>query len=310
MRGAFAKTLVELAAQDDRIMLLTGDLGFMALEIFSERFPSRFVNMGVAEQNMMGVATGLAEAGFIPFAYSIVTFASLRPYEFIRNGPIFHHLPVRVVGVGGGMEYGNAGPTHHGLEDVSVMRTQPGITVIAPADADQTASALRQTWHLPGPIYYRIGKNDKVIIPNLDGRFELGRLQIVREGGDLLLVAMGGITNEVVAAADTLAKQGIQATVAIVSSFNPAPVDDLIRLLGRFPLTLTVEAHYITGGVGSLVSEVVAEQALGCRVVRCGLTTPPLAVSGSQSYLQHQYGISASALVETALRELQGIKTQ
>ncbi len=304
MRGAFAKTLVELAAQDDRIMLLTGDLGFMALEIFSDRFPNRFVNMGVAEQNMMGVATGLAEAGFIPFAYSIVTFAALRPYEFIRNGPILHHLPVRIVGVGGGMEYGHAGPTHHGLEDVSVMRTQPGITVVAPADAAQTANALRETWHLPGPVYYRLGKNDKVVIPDLDGRFELGRLQTVRDGGDLLLVAMGGITNEVVAAADALAEKGIQCTVAIVSSFNPAPADDLALLLNRFPLALTVEAHYVSGGVGSWVSEVVAENGLACRVVRCGLTTPPLSASGSQNYLQHQYGISAAALVETALREL------
>ncbi len=304
MRGAFAKTLVELAAQDDRIMLLTGDLGFMALEIFSDRFPNRFVNMGVAEQNMTGVATGLAEAGFLPFTYSIVTFAALRPYEFVRNGPILHHLPVRVVGVGGGMEYGHAGPTHHGLEDVSVMRTQPGITVVAPADGAQTTNALRQTWDLPGPVYYRLGKNDKVVIPDLDGRFELGRLQTVRDGGDLLLVAMGGITNEVVAAADTLAQQGIRATVAIVSSFNPAPVDDMALLLSRFPLALTVEAHYVSGGVGSWVSEVVAENALACRVVRCGVTTPPLTVSGSQNYFQHQYGISAAALVETALREL------
>lgn len=304
MRGAFAKTLVELAAQDDRIMLLTGDLGFMALEIFADRFPKRFVNMGVAEQNMIGVATGLAEAGFIPFAYSIVTFASLRPYEFIRNGPILHHLPVRVVGVGGGMEYGHAGPTHHGLEDVSVMRTQPGMTVIAPADGAQTANALRETWHLPGPVYYRIGKNDMVVVPDLDGRFELGRLQTVRDGGDLLLVAMGGITHEVVAAADTLAQQGIQCTVAIVASFNPAPIDDLARLLARFPLALTVEAHYVSGGVGSLVAEVVAERGIGCRVVRCGVTTPPLTASGSQHYFQHQYGISAAALVETARREL------
>ncbi len=304
MRGAFAKTLVELAAQDDRIMLLTGDLGFMALEIFADRFPKRFVNMGVAEQNMIGVATGLAEAGFIPFAYSIVTFASLRPYEFIRNGPILHHLPVRVVGVGGGMEYGHAGPTHHGLEDVSVMRTQPGMTVIAPADGAQTANALRETWHLPGPVYYRLGKNDKVVVPDLDGRFELGRLQTVRDGGDLLLVAMGGITHEVVTAADTLAQQGIQCTVAIVASFNPAPIDDLAMLLARFPLVLTVEAHYVSGGVGSLVAEVVAERGIGCRVVRCGVTTPPLAASGSQHYFQHQYGISAAALVETARREL------
>src|SRR5205807_8481796 len=152
MRRAFTNMLVELAEHDPRIMLLTGDLGYLALEPFSERFPDRFFNVGVAEQNMVGLATGLAEAGFIPFVYSIVTFASLRPYEFIRNGPILHRLPVRIVGVGGGFEYGSAGTTHHALEDLGVMRTQPGLTVIAPADSQQTRTAMRRTWDLPGPI--------------------------------------------------------------------------------------------------------------------------------------------------------------
>src|SRR3972149_5485094 len=142
MRIAFTKTLAELAEQDPRILLLTGDLGYMALEPFSERFPDRFFNVGVAEQNMVGIATGLAEAGFIPFVYSIVTFATLRPYEFIRNGPILHRLPVRIVGVGGGLEYGHNGMSHYGLEDVGVMRIQPGITLVAPADYQQTKEAL------------------------------------------------------------------------------------------------------------------------------------------------------------------------
>ena len=137
MRAAFVRTLVELAAADRRIILLTGDLGFMALEPFMERFPDRFVNVGVAEQNMVGIATGLAEAGWLPFVYSIVTFATLRPYEFIRNGPVMHGLPVRIVGVGGGFEYGPQGLSHHGLEDVGVMRVQPGMTVVAPADHRQ-----------------------------------------------------------------------------------------------------------------------------------------------------------------------------
>ena len=172
MRGAFINTLVELATSDPRILLLTGDLGYTVLEPFSKKFPDRFFNVGVAEQNMVGLSTGLSEAGFIPFLYSIVTFASLRPYEFIRNGPILHQLPVRIVAIGGGFEYGHAGPTHHGLEDVGVMRIQPGITVIAPADAEQTRNALLETWDLPGPVYYRLGKNDKTTVPGLAGQFE------------------------------------------------------------------------------------------------------------------------------------------
>ena len=182
MRATFVATIAELAAQDERILLLTGDLGFMALEPFSERFPDRFFNAGVAEQNMVGLATGLAEAGYIPFVYSIVTFASLRPYEFIRNGPILHQLPVRIVGVGGGFEYGTAGTSHHGLEDIGVMRIQPGITVIAPADAQQTRTALAATYDLPGPIYYRLGKDDKAVVPGLDGRFALGEAEMIGDG--------------------------------------------------------------------------------------------------------------------------------
>ncbi|MGA9994209.1 MAG: transketolase C-terminal domain-containing protein, partial [Pyrinomonadaceae bacterium] len=269
MRLAFAQTLAELAERDSRVLLLTGDLGYMALDAFVEQFPERFFNMGVAEQNMVGVATGLAEAGFIPFLYSITTFASLRPYEFIRNGPILHRLPVRIVGVGGGFEYGHAGPTHYGLEDVGVMRLQPGITLVAPADHEQTRAALLETWDIAGPVYYRLGKDDKTTVPGLNGRFSLGRAQTIREGADLLMISMGSISAEVADAASALADEGINATVMVVASLTPAPVDDLADALSRFSVALTVEAHYLTGGVGSLVSEVVAERGLNCRVVRC-----------------------------------------
>lgn len=307
MRGAFIKTLVTLAERDPRILLLTGDLGFMALEPFSERFPGRFFNVGVAEQNMVGLATGLAEAGFIPFVYSIVTFAVLRPYEFIRNGPIQHQFPVRIVGVGGGLEYGHNGVSHYGLEDVGVLRLQPGLTVIAPADHAQTRAALLATWDLPGPIYYRLGKDDKTTVPGLDGRFELGRVQVVREGADLLFITMGSVAVEVASAAEALAFRGISCTVAIVASVKPAPVDDLAALLACFPWALTVEAHYEVGGLGSLVSEIVAERGLNCRVVRRGVKSMPNGVTGSQHYLYHEHGLSRSALVETALQELNSI---
>lgn len=306
MRGAFARAVTELAERDARILLLTGDLGYMALEPFAERFPDRFFNVGVAEQNMVGVATGLAEAGFIPYVYSIVTFASLRPYEFIRNGPVQHGLPVRIVGVGGGVEYGQNGLSHYGLEDIAVMRVQPALTVIAPADHEQTRTAVLDTWNLPGPVYYRLGKDDKTVVPGLEGRFGLGQAQVLGTGGDLVLIAMGNLTADVVAAAAMLGEQGVRCTVLVVASVSPAPVDDLVAALSRFPLALTVEAHYTVGGIGSLVSEIVAEHGLTCRVVRCGVKTMPHGISGSQRYLHELYGLSAPALVATALRELGG----
>ena len=308
MRGTFVTTLVELAEQDSRILFLTGDLGYTVVEPFAEEFPARFFNVGVAEQNMVGLAAGLAEAGFIPFVYSIVTFASLRPYEFIRNDLILHQFPVRIAAVGGGFEYGSGGATHHGLEDVAIMRVQPGITVIAPADHEQARAALLATWDLPGPVYYRLGKDDKTTVPGLKGRFELGCAQPIREGEDLLIITMGSIASEAISAADDLASQGISCAVVVVASLNPAPVDDLSAILARFPLVLTVEAHYVVGGVGSLVSEVIAEQGLRCRVVRCGVKTSPDGVSGSQDYLYRAHGLSSELLTTTALQAWREIK--
>ena len=304
MRSAFVKTLTELAEKDPRILLLTGDLGFMALEPFSERFPKRFFNVGVAEQNMVGVATGLAESGFIPFVYSITPFASLRPYEFIRNGPIAHRLPVRIVGVGGGFEYGHNGISHFGLEDIGVMRVQPGITVVAPADFEQTRSALLGSWDLPGPVYYRIGKDDKTVISGLKGRFELGRAQLIGSGADLLVISMGNITNEAAQAVEILRGRSIQSTLMVVSSVNPAPVNDLADTLGRFRLAVTVESHYITGGLGSMVSEVIAERALSCKIVRCGVKELPDRISGSQAFLYKRNNLSGEMISDTACHAL------
>jgi transketolase len=309
MRKAFVETLVELADADGRLLLLTGDLGYTVVEPFARRFPGRFFNVGVAEQNMIGVATGLADAGFVPFVYSIATFASLRPYEFIRNGPVLHRLPVRVVGVGGGFDYGPQGATHHALEDIALMRVHPGLTVIAPADHQQARTALRATWSLPGPVYYRLGRDDAATVPGLGGEFGLGRLQRIRAGGDLAFVATGPVALEAAAAADALTRHGVHATVLVVASLNPAPVADLADALARLPLAVTVEAHYVAGGLGSLVAEVVAERGLACLVVRRGVTTPPDSVGGSTAYLHHRHGLSRDALVETALRALPRMAT-
>ena len=303
MRGEFVATLVEEADLDERILLLTGDLGFAALEPFAERFPSRFFNVGVAEQNMAGMSTGLAEAGFIPFLYSIATFASMRPYEFIRNGAVLHDLPVRVVGMGGGLDYGTNGLTHYALEDVALMRVQPAMTVLVPADADQARAAVRATREVSGPVYLRLEKSG-LSVPGLDGRFELGRAQVVGTGGDVALVAMGGIAREAVQAAELLAELGFEASVVIVSTLNPAPTQDLVDVLGRVSLALSLESHYLVGGIGSLVCEVVAEHALDCRVVRCGVSRVPRGETGSRDALYELHGLSASRIAGTASKAL------
>lgn len=300
MRGAFARKLAELAEKDERICLLTGDLGFMALEPFSDKHPERFYNMGAAEQNMVGVATGLAEAGFIPFVYSIVTFATLRPYEFIRNGAILNHLPIRVVGIGGGFEYGHNGATHYGLEDVGIMRVQPGMTVLAPADSAQTETILEKTWDMEGPIYYRLGKNDKPIVPSLDGKFEFDAVQKVKDGKDMLVVSMGAIAVETAEAVETINASGISCGHLVVSTLNPPPVEDLVANLKNYSTVVTVEAHYVCGGLGSLICEVVAENKLDTRVIRAALKESPDGLTGSEQYLHDKYGISRDKIVETA----------
>ena len=303
MRGAFISALVDVAHDDERVVLLTGDLGFTVLEPFAERFPDRYFNAGVAEQNMVGVATGLAEAGYTPYVYSIATFASMRAYEFIRNGPVLHQLPVRIVGVGGGMDYGHNGMTHFALEDIAIMRVQPSLTVVAPADPEQARAALPLVQDLPGPVYLRLGKASTPV-PGLNGRFELGRAELIGNGEDVALVALGPMAAPALEAAELLGRRGVGATVAIVSSFNPSPVEDLAALFGSMPLALAIEAHYRNGGLGSLVAEIIAEHGLACRLVRAGVGSMPAGVTGSSEYMFDRFGLSGERLADAAMQAL------
>lgn len=303
MRAEFADELLSLAQEDDRVVLLTGDLGFAVLEPFAREFPDRFYNVGVAEQNMLGLCTGLADAGYLPFAYSIATFASMRGYEFLRNGAALHELPVRVVGMGAGLDYGHNGVTHYALEDVGIMRVQPSVTIVAPADAEQARRALRGTVEHQGPIYYRLCK-EGASVPGLDGRFELGRSNVVGEGRDLAFIALGNMAGAAVQAANELACNDISATVVVVSSLNPSPEADLAALLAEVPLAVTAEAHYLNGGLGSMVAEVIAENRIDCRLVRRGVEEMPRGLTGSPAHLNERAGLSASQLAQAATEAL------
>ncbi|MHB1536965.1 MAG: transketolase family protein [Acidimicrobiales bacterium] len=303
MRAEFAAELVSVAREDERIVLLTGDLGFAVLEPFAEEFPGRFFNVGVAEQNMLGLCTGLADAGYMPFAYSIATFASMRGYEFLRNGAALHELPVRLVGMGAGLDYGHNGVTHYALEDVAIMRTQPSVTVVAPADAEQARAALRSTLQHPRPVYYRLCKQGNAV-PGLDARFQLGRAAMIGEGRDLALVALGNMASAAVEAAEELRREDVYATVAVVSSLNPSPEPDLAALLEAVPLAVSVESHYLNGGLGSLVAEVIAEHGCSCRLVRRGVAEMPRGLTGSTAYLHDHCGLSASQIARASVEAL------
>jgi transketolase len=307
MRNAFIGAVEELAVNDLRIVFLTGDLGFTVLEPLAEILGGRFINVGVAEQNMVGLATGLAEAGLVPFVYSIGTFASMRAYELVRNGPLLHSLPVRIVGTGGGFDYGHNGITHFALEDVAIMRAQPDMTVIVPADPAQAITAVRASVSIDGPIYFRVGKTDAPLA-GLNGRFALGRLELIGEGSDVAIIALGSLAHEAQRASELLEKRGISATVAVVASVQPPPTDDLVALLTDRPLAVTVEGHYLTGGLGSLVAEVIVEHDLDCRLRRRAVMTMPRGQTGTLDYLTSAHRLSAPALAATIAGELKDTK--
>ena len=308
MRTAFIRALVEQAAGDPRIFLLTGDLGWSVVEAFADKYRDRFLNAGVAEQNMTGLATGLAQAGFVPFTYTIATFASMRPYEQIRNGPVLHRLPVRIVGVGGGFAYGHAGMTHFALEDLAIGRAQPGLTVIAPADPAQTATVMDAIRTVPGPVYLRIGKGGNPAIPGLNGRFALNRPEVVVEGSDVLLLATGAVALNAVEAAKRLRGDEVSAAVAVLAHLPHAPTPELTALLSRFRAVVTIEEGYTAGGLGSLAAETIAQRGLGCRLLIRGVRGAPSVGAGTTAFLQAAERLDAAGIEDAARTVLSAIR--
>ena len=304
MRTAFIDTILELAAKDPKILLMTADLGFTVLEKFGKAFPGRFINVGVAEANMMGLATGLALDGWKPYVYSIATFASMRGYEQVRNGPVLHQLPVRIIGTGGGFAYGHAGITHFALEDYAIFRTLPGMNVISPADPAQTRTALLETVDLPGPIYFRIGKGGNPVVAGLNGRFKLGDLERVRGGKDAVLVCTGPITPAVVDAAAELERQGVQVSVLVAATLSPVGAMKLGAQLDSFPVVVTVEEHFIRGGLGSLIAEVLTQRATRARLVRLGVDEMITGVSGSMDFLRRRAGLAPDQIAARVIEAL------
>jgi transketolase len=304
MRNTFIKSLCALAEKDERIVFLTADLGYTVVEPFQQQFPKRFFNVGVAEQNMVGLATALAKEGFIPFVYSIANFAALRPYEFIRNGPIQHQVPVKIIGVGSGFDYGPAGITHYNLEDVGTLRVQKGLTIAVPADKSHIEEMLEATYALPSPTYYRIAKGEATSIEAFKDNFDLKKVVQLSKGKDMAFVCMGGIVGEVLKASELLLDQGIFSSVFVVHNFNPSPDEDLIRKIKNFPLVVTVEDHYINGGLGSFVCELVAERSLKTTVKRIGVDTQTVHITGSRSFMNDHFGLSARKISQTAHHSL------
>lgn len=309
MRTAFIETLCKLAEQDERIWLLTGDLGFSVLEPFALRFPQRYVNMGVAEQNMTGVAAGLAFEGKIVFTYSIANFPVMRCLEQIRNDVCYHKLNVKVVAVGGGVAYGAAGYTHHAVEDLAVMRAMPNMTVLAPGDPVEVRMATRAivNWHRP--CYLRLGKGGEPIVHRTEPAFAIGKAIVVRDGNDVALISTGGILSEVMLAADQLAPQ-IQALVLSMPTVKPLDEESILKAASETKLLVTIEEHSAVGGLGSAVAQLLSTTSkptdYECLILSLG--EAPKSTVGSQSYLRKSFGLDSDKIARTVRGRLGEMK--
>lgn len=303
MRTTFIETLCELAEQDERIWLLCGDLGYSVLERFRDRFPQRYVNVGVAEQNMTGMAAGIALSGKIVFTYSIANFPVIRCLEQIRNDICYHRANVKIVAVGGGLAYGAQGYTHHGVEDLAIMRVLPEMTVIAPGDPIETRLATRALVQQEGPCYLRLGKAGEPTVHRSEPLFTIGRAILLRDGKHISLISIGGMLATAMQAAECLAKEGIEARVLSMHTLVPLDGEAVLAAAKETEAMVTVEEHGV-GGLGSAVAETLA--LAGVSIPFCSLHLPrkPTFLAGNQEALRELYGLSAEGIAQTARRLL------
>lgn len=298
MRKSFIKALTDLASRDERIFLLTADLGFGVFEEFARRFPTRFVNTGVAEQNMTGVAAGLALSNKIVFTYSIGNFPTIRCVEQIRNDVCYHELNVNVVCVGGGFAYGALGLSHHATEDLGVMRCLPNMTVVAPGDPVEAALATKAVYEIAGPCYLRLGRAGEIVVHASPPRFKIGKAITLQDGKDITLIATGGMLPTVLKAAALLKQEGISARVLSMHTVKPLDAESVLAAAHDTGKIVTVEEHSVIGGLGSSVAEVLAEAA-GRQVVlkRMGVSDGFCHEVGNQEHLRKVYGLSVEGIV-------------
>lgn len=298
MRKAFFKALYELAERDPRVTLVTADMGYTQVDGLAAARPSQFVNVGIAEQLMTGLATGLALEGRVAFTYSIANFPTLRCFEQIRNDACYHRANVKIVTGGAGLAYGALGVTHHTGEDLAAMRVLPNMTVVAPGDPWEAYEATLAAARTEGPVYLRIGRGGEPTLHKVGAKFELGKAIRLRDGADLALLSTGNMLETALLVADKLAEDGLRATVMSVHTLKPLDESAILHVATRVPLIATLEEHSITGGLGGAVAEVLAESGLRepPRLKRFGMATTFPSVVGSHDHLRRQAGLDAAAI--------------
>jgi transketolase len=304
MRGVFNQALLNIAREDDRIFMVLADIGYGEIEPFAENFPDRYFNVGVAEQNMTGVACGIAMEGNIAITYSIANFPTLRCLEQIRNDACYHNANVKIVVIGGGLAYGALGMSHHATEDIAIMRSLPNMVVVAPCDFAEAIAATRAMIEHQGPLYYRCGYKKEPPIHQQRINFTLGRAIRAREGTDATIVFTVTIGNQAAAAADSLEKDGIHCRLESMHTVKPLDKECVLAAASETGAIITLEEHNASGGLGGAVAEALMDA--GVRPAKfLRLALPDLYVSqvGSHEWLLDQFGLSAPK-IEASVRQL------
>lgn len=313
MRSTFLEALEEIASGDENFMLLAGDLGFGVFEEFAERHPNKYLNCGILEQSIIGIASGLAISGKNVFIYSISNFITLRCLEQIRNDACYHELNITIIGSGGGFTYGALGMSHHATEEIGILRTLPNMDIVAPCDREEVYGATIALSRRQQPGYLRLEKS--LVASGCDEPFILGEPRLLHKNAegldpDVMILAMGGVVEEALQAAQMLEDQAIGVTVCSVPTIKPVSAK-LPELLRRCPIVLSVEEHNVINGLGSLLAELFMEHAIyPTRFVKLGLNDVYSSIVGDQKYLRKHYGMDAGTIFKTAIDTLKAHKAR
>ncbi len=301
MRNAFIEALAGMARKDSGIFLISADVGFSVFEKFRDEFPGQFLNIGISESNMAGVAAGLAMSGKKAYIYTFASFITMRCFEQIRLDICAHNANVKIIGVGGGLSYALDGPTHHATEDIAIMRALPNMTVVCPGDTVEVKLALEATAGQKGPLYLRIGKKGEPAVHQGRPDFRIGKGILVEDGKDLTIIATGNMLQNAVSASKLLGKEGISARVVSMHTVKPLDAGLVLKCAGDTGMIFTLEEHNRIGGLGSAVAEVLAESSPGCFFRRIALPDRFIEEVGTQDYLRELTGLSPEGICRAAL---------
>ena len=306
MRDTFISALTGIAEQDERVVLITGDLGFKVFDNFRKKHADQFINAGIAEQSMAGIATGMALEGYTVFLYSIANFTFMRCLEQLRNDAAYHECNINVVSVGGGFSYGQLGMSHHATEDLAIMRCMPTSVVASPSELWEVTELTRVMYQSKGLSYLRLDKSNFESEENqIEEHLTFGSPRVIRDGCDVTLVATGGVVTEVIEAADALLTKGISACVISAPFIKPIDISVISSSAKKTGALFTIEEHSVLGGLGSVVAEELMENGSAPAVFRrIGLREKFTSVVGDQRYLRHTYGMSAKNIVAQVCDQL------